>query len=528
MSLRTLIARCLGERDAVSLARLQADHWQSWLKPISAESPVGEDPGYDDDFQCMREEVNKLTGADADLVMQLAKRLLTERCKDLRVATYYLWARLQKDGERGLADGLTLLGALVERYAGDVLPARANSRKMALEWLNSPKVLDCLSLYPEVVSDEAERTVAALAWLERGLDTWPQAQRPSLGALHGALSNRLAQSGGVDALVPQNSAAHETHAQSAAPGMTAIKSGRDLLDSGRALAGYLREQPQGWLAAHRLIKSLRWDTVHQTPPHASNGVTRLTAPRGEYRAQLKRLYLQQSWNELLDHVERMFAEGVNHFWLDLQWYVYQALNKQPAPEDSWAAIAKRDLGMFLERLPGLEALCWSDGTPFADETTREWIAQHVCGNRPQQWLPAASAAPAGADAEILSLESEALAQADSGGIEQALAWLAARPGIDTGRQRWLLHLLMARVAEQFGKSDLAVHLLGELDGIAHRQALADWEPVLCFEVKARLLKLLRLKAQRNDADKPSLGRRMDALLAALVAIDPVRAAVLCG
>ncbi|MCW8278238.1 type VI secretion system protein TssA [Pseudomonas sp. PCH199] len=523
MTLRTLIARCLGERDALSLAAEQSEHWQAWLHPISDESPVGEDPGYDDDFQRMREEVNKLSGADVDQVAQLAEKLLTQRCKDLRVATYYLWARLHKAGEAGLADGLSLLAALVERFADGVLPARPNSRKLALEWLNSGKVLDCLTLYPEVVKDEAERTVAALAWLERGLEAWPEDQRPALGPLYGALSARLAQSGGVDAVVPQNSASQETTAQSAA-----IKSGRDLLDSGRALAGYLREQPQGWLAAHRLMKSLRWDTVHQTPPQDATGMTRLTPPRSDYRAQLKRLYMQQSWSELLDLVERIYAEGVNHFWLDLQWYTCQALSKQPAPQDSWADIAKRDLGMFLERLPGLETLCWNDGTPFADETTREWITQHVSGNRPEQWLPAPTAVPASADADILSLEAEALAQADSDGVEQAMTWLAARPGIHTGRQRWLLHLLMARVAEQCGKSDLALHLLGELDATAERQVLAQWEPQLGFEVKARLLKLLRLKAQRNDADKITLGRRMDALLAALVAIDPVRAAVLCG
>lgn len=528
MTLRSLIYRCLGERDPVSLAHLQSERWQAWLQPINDESPVGEDPGYDDDFQRMREEVNKLSGADVDQVMQLAEKLLTQRCKDLRVATYYLWARLHKEGEAGLAEGLSLLAALVERFAGDVLPARANSRKMALEWLTSGKVLDCLSLYPEVVKDEAQRTVSALAWLERGLASWPEDQRPQLGALYSALSTRLAQSGGVDAVVPQNSASHEAAIQTAAPIATAIKSGRDLLDSGRALSGYLREQPNGWLAAHRLMKSLRWDTVHQAPTQDAGGLTRLAPPRGEYRAQLKRLYLQQSWNELLDQVERIYAEGVNHFWLDLQWYACQALSKQPAPQDSWADIAKRDLGMFLERLPGLEALCWSDGSPFADETTREWITQHVSGNRPQQWLPGPSAAPVSADTEILSLESEALAQADSEGVEQALAWLAQRPDIHTGRQRWLLHLLMARVAEQYGKSDLALHLLGELDATAHRQALAQWEPPLCFEVKARLLKLLRLKAQRHDADKTALGQRMDALLAALVAIDPVRAAVLCG
>jgi len=527
MSLHALISHCLGDRDPLVLARSQAERWQPWLQPISSHSPAGEDPGYDDDFQRMREEVNQLSGADAERVAQLAEKLLIHTCKDLRVATYYLWARLQKDGEAGLADGLTLLAALVERFAADVLPVRANSRKMALEWLASGKVLDSLSLYPEVVRSEAERTVAALAWLERGLAAWPQDQRPALGALYGALSTRLTQSGGVDALVPQHSASHESNARTS-PSATAIKSGRDLLDSGRALAGYLREQPQGWLAAHRLMKSLRWDTVHQVPPEEASGHTRLAPPRGDYRAQLKRLYLQQSWTELLDQVERIYAEGVNHFWLDLQWYLYQALSKQPAPQDSWADIVKRDLGMFLDRLPGLELLHWSDGAPFADEITRDWITQHVTGNRAQQWLPAPKAVPTTADTDILSLESEALAQADSAGVEVALAWLAARPDMQTGRQRWLLRLLMARVAEQYGKSDLAMHLLAELDATAQHHALDVWEPELNFEVKARLLKLLRLKAQRTDADKPSLTRRTEALLAALVAIDPVSAAVLCG
>lgn len=87
---------------------------------------------------------------------------------------------------------------------------------------------------------------------------------------------------------------------------------------------------------------------------------------------------------------------------------------------------------------------------------------------------------------------------------------------------------MARVAEQYGKSELALHLLGELDARAQRHVLAQWEPARVFEVKARLLKLLRIKAQRSDADKVALGKRMEPLLAALVAMDPVRAAVLCG
>lgn len=528
MSLQKLVERCLPGRDPLSLARQHAQCWEPWLQPVPGASPVGLDPGYEDDFQRMREEVNKLSGADVERVVQSAHTLLHTTGKDLRVATYYLWARLHKDGEAGLADGLCLLAALVERFASDVLPVRATARKAALEWLAGSKVLDSLARYPQVDKAEAERTVAALVWLDKALGAWPQAHRPHLAPLHNALAARLVQAGGIDAVVPQTSAEHRASSTSDAPQAAAIKSGRELLDSARNLAGYLRDQPDGWLAAHRLMKSLRWDTVHQLPAQDANGITRLAPPRGESRARLQRLHVQQNWRELLEQAERLYAEGVNHFWLDLQWYLHQALSKLPAPHNTWAGVVKHDLGLLLQRLPGLEVLRWSDGAAFADETTRDWINQHVSASPAQQWLPAAAVAPAAVASDVLALEHEALAQADMHGVEQALAWLAARPEPGSGRERWQLRLVMARVAEQHGKHELALNLFGNLDASAQCHALAEWEPALCFEVKARLLKLLRLKAQRNDADRPALARQMEAQLAALVALDPVRAAVLCG
>src|SRR5690606_17569432 len=149
----------------------------------------------------------------------------------------------------------------------------------------------------------------------------------------------------------------------------------------------------------------------------------------------------------------------------------------------------------------------SNGTAFADEAARDWINQHVTPALGQQSLPAAAASPAEAGNAVLALEHEALAQADTEGVEQALARLAARPELDSGRQRWLLRLVMARVAEQHGKSELALSLFCDLDASAQRHALDEWEPALCFEVKARLLKLLRAKALRNDADRPALARQ---------------------
>ncbi|KOC88539.1 type VI secretion protein [Winslowiella iniecta] len=529
--LQKLIQRCFTQRDASQQAQQQLEQWQAWLHPISEQQPVGDDPAYDDDFQRMREEVNKLSGVDTALIAQLAQKLLTEQCKDVRVATYYSWARLHQEGESGLAAGLTLLAGLVERFGQQLLPTRAKSRKAALEWLAGSKIQDSLSLYPEASRQDIENIIAALALLDGQFADWDDASRPDLSGLVKLLEKRLTLAGGeapaaASAVVSGEQSAPAPAVQSAPAAVQRIQSGRDLLDQARELSRYLRDQPQGWLASSRLMRSVRWDTVHQLPPQDSAGRTRLMPPRAELRAQLKRLHLQQSWMELLEQVERMFIEGVNHFWLDLQWYACQALTKSGHPYEQWSEIAKRDLGMFLERLPELELQYFNDGTPFADDTTRQWIEQHVQGNQ-QRWQPDTQAVTPGENYDIYALEGEALTKADSEGLDAALRWIASLPEMTSMRDRWLQRLLMARVAEQCGKNEMAQHLLSELDHSAAPLQLAQWEPALMFEVKARLLKLLRLKLQRSEGDKVALAQQIDALLAGLVAIDPAQAAVLC-
>lgn len=521
-------------QDEKSIAQQQIALWERWLLPITPDSPVGEDPGYDDDFERMREEVNKLSGADTELICSLAEKLLTTVCKDVRVVTYYIWARLHKEGEAGLADSLGLLAGFLSHYHDTLLPARPNSRKSALEWLAGQRVLDSLSLYPEVDHKEFSRIVALLGIIVDEFTTWEENCRPQISPLLRALEKRLAQSGGANSVIPQNIKASDLKNVSSTSilstsqsSISPIQSGRELLDQAKVLAGYLRNQPNGWLAGHRLMKSVRWDTIHQSPPQNQHGCTRLTPPRTEARAQLKRLYLQQSWLELTEQADRLFAEGVNHFWLDVQWYLYQALSKSPSPWDGWAAVIASDLKQFLTRLPGLETLAWEDGTPFADEVTLAWIKQHIFEENTSGLhdLPFHQTSPADEES-IFALEQEALVQADNEGIDTAIAWLINRPEVRHPRQKWLLQLVIARVAEQFSRHDFALNFLQDLDEKARHMPLSDWEPNYIFEIKARQLHLLRNKAQRNTADKSGLHLQMKNLLAELTRLDPVRALVL--
>lgn len=530
-TLQNLVTACHAEEGTlISLAQARADDWRSWLLPLSDAQPTGDEPGYDDDFQRIREEVNKLSGIDTALICQLAEKLLTTVSKDLRVVTFYIWARLHQDGEAGLAEGLELLAAMLQRFGVQLHPQRERSRKSALEWLGSGRVLDSLSLYPEVDLAVMQRITGALLLAQQAMQSFAEEHRPQLTGLCLALETRLAQSGGAGSMVPQTSrdesVSSSAATSAAAPVMTAVTSGRDLLDQAKLLAGYLRDQPGGWLAGHHLMKSIRWDTLTELPPLDASGRTRLAPPKPDHRAHLKRLYLQQSWMELLEQADSLYAQGVNHLWLDLQWYTRQALAKLDA-DTVRADILCRGVKGLLSRLPGLEALAFNDGTPFADEVTLNWIGQQVMDD-PGGWGSDTVTPAAQSDEEVLLLEPELLALADSDGIEAAFGWLQSRPGMTSVRDRWLMRLLMARVAEQYARHDLAFHLLGELDSNAQTLTLQHWSPGLLFEVRARRLKLLRIKASRSETDKTRIQPEMDALLSGLIGLDPARAAVLCA
>ncbi|HEY1845463.1 MAG TPA: type VI secretion system protein TssA [Buttiauxella sp.] len=529
-TLQNLLHACAADESALlEKARSHIANWDRWLAPLSGSEPTGEDPGYDDDFQRIREEVNKLSGIDTGLICSLAEKLLTGVCKDLRVVTFYVWARLHQDGEAGLAEGLELLAGMLERFGTRLHPLRERSRKSSLEWLGSSRVIDSLSLYPEVDVTVMQRIAGALLLTEQTCQIFDEDMRPQLAPLYRALENRLAQSGGATSLVPQTSREENVAAapaSSPAPVMNAVSSGRDLLDQAKVLAKYLRDRSGGWLAGHHLMKSVRWDTLTELPPLDASGRTRLVPPKPDHRAHLKRLYLQQSWSELLEQSDSLLAQGVNHLWLDVQWYTWQALVKLDS-DTVRADIICNDLKGLLLRLPGLEALAFNDGTPFADEVTLSWIGEKVQDDM-GSWKGETVAAAASSGDDVLTLEPEVLALADSEGIEAALNWLQARPGFTSSRNQWLMRLLMARVAEQYGKNEMALHLLGGLEAGASVLTLEQWTPELIFEVKARRLKLLRGKAGRSEADKTRLQPEMDALLAGLITLDPARAAVLCG
>jgi type VI secretion system protein VasJ len=511
------------QRPATDLARSAQARWEDWLQPISAAAPAGADPCYEDDFLAMREEVAKLTDIDDARLIDTAQALLKHTAKDVRVAVYYVYGRLRRDGAEGIAEGLELLAALVDRFGDALLPARPEARKAAIDWLAGDTFAQRVDSLQSLPGALLERSLSALAMIAEGTVSWPPTGRPELAPLIRRLESRIEASPIADTAGPS---ATTTLSNTSSPAAEPLTSTHEMLHRARQMAAFLRKQAHGELAACRLMRCVRWDTLYEVPPHDASGMTRLPAPRAELRSNLKRLLLQKQWPELRERVEAAFAEGANHFWLDLQYYAHMACENSGGPDAVVRDQIAIDCARLLQRLPGLEQLAFNDGLPFADGTTLAWIGRHAAPSNVQAAYETLPPPVEEGQTNWTDVEAQAQNQATQQGLDAAFTWLLALPHVDTERGRFLRQFVMARVAERANRADLALHLLTELDATAARHRLSRWEPALAFDVKQHLLRVLKLRMSHKDADKPTLARRIDTLLGELTATDPARAAQL--
>ena len=525
MMLAGLLKTLLPSRDAEQMNRARLEAWSGWLTPLAGDVAVGRDPGYEDAFFELKDEAGKLSDIDDVLIIRSCEQLTMDVGKDLRVAGFYAFARLRQDGTAGFADGLELAAALIDRFGEALHPARAEAKKGALDMLATTRILDLLDARGAFAPADLARAIAALDVIVGRTNAWNDAARPNLQTLVARFERKddAVQSAEPSATAP-------IPVSSTLPASGPIASTRDLLDQARTMAAWLRDQENGYLPSARLVRSIRWDTLHEVPPADASARTRLVPPRSEIRQQFKRLVLQKQWNELLERVEGAFMEGVNHLWFDLQYFQHVALDNVGAPYAAWRDLLRADFALFLERLPGIERLAFNDGTPFADDTTLEWIARHAVvrdleAGESVATLPV-SADQDGATSDWPEIEAQARDLSTREGIEAAFAWLEALPGMKTERHRYLQRLVMARVADNAGRVDTALALLTELDIAANALPLTRWEPALIFEVKQQLMRALKAQATRKDADKTALANRVNELRNELTVLDPARALTL--
>lgn len=342
-----------------------------WIEPCLrpfAETPCGEDPRYLEAFEDTKVEIEKLGNSDYALILKNGYTLLSENSKDLRVAGFMWLALIHQHQIPGLVTGLYLYKELVRRFPNDIHPRNERGRLSAIKWLNAPKIAAAASNY--TLQNEAEKK--HLIELVKELNSTIRLHWGNESLLFNGLDNWLSQP------LPKHKAPScETKEES----MTSSKPNDEIqineLSDEKQAAGMhhqllnyaLREK--NWLQAVQLARAWRWSKL--SIPVAKKNKTTLLPPRKEAFIQLEKMSIEDNVEARLAFCEALFMEPSGLFFLDVQWHSYQA-----AHQLGETALCEYllDINRWLIRQhPELLKLCFSNGQPFCDDTTKHWLKE---------------------------------------------------------------------------------------------------------------------------------------------------------
>jgi type VI secretion system protein VasJ len=287
--------------------------------------------------------------------------------------------------------------------------------------------------------------------------------------------------------------------------------------------------------AYRILRALKWDPL-VAPPTAvpDTGRTQIPPPRPQLRASLEAMAGAGKWLELVHASEGAFADGFGTFWLDLQRFSATALEGLAGADNRAARLVRDETRRLVECWPQISSLAFKDGTPFVDDTTRQWLTR--IGQE---------AAGAEASSTLASLPTEGRNPADEPPLDPdkirevqdlfskkrpaaALDLLqGAIEATTRDRQRFQARLLAARLCLQASQVDWARTLLEDLRREADGFSLAAWEPGVATSLcELSAVCYGRLVKDRKGEERENLRLQLEEMKARVFRLDMRAAAVL--
>jgi type VI secretion system ImpA/VasJ family protein len=519
-----------------------------WLEPL-APAPHGIDARYEAEFEAIRAEVAKLDSPSGDAsvkwdeVVRNADALLKKKSKDLLVASYLAYARLQTQGIEALGVGLAIVTGLLETFA-EVWPSRPRGRGNALTWLTEqlerqlgtlklePKHRDAVEGLQKIVRafglaarDKLEDNAPSLRPLEDRVQRMllaipkPEAPKPAAPPPPSptpAPAPAPAASAPAPAPAPAPAAAPMPAAAAAAGSPEEV--GKYLLETGRALvkaANLLRQAQPHNPAAYRLMRTAVWLHLDQAPPAAAGNKTQIPALPAPRRQQLSLMESNAKWQPLLEETESALMQF--RFCLDLQRLSAMALQRLGDAYEPARQALLGEVATLLRRMPGLPDLLAADGTPLCDEQTRAWIASDVVVSGGAKGGGGQSDDPGEPFPEVVTLLR-------AGKLPEAMKLAKqAIDGTPSPRLRLIRRLALAQGCLEAGQPKLARSLYAALDREITERNLVEWEPALAASCLEGLVRAIRAAAQKGSQYAAA-----DAVFERLCHIDPIAAAALAG
>lgn len=502
-------------------------------EPISEASPVGDPVRYEEIFESLQAQMDRigaLTGEEVEwkVVVELATDILKTKSKDLLVMTYLSLGLFESEGYAGLAAAFEAYSQFLKNFWEGCFPKvkPPHGRYNAIQYI-ADKVQPLVELkagkaakHPADSEKEAVHACTdALAALDEAVTTAfaSQPETPNLAPLLRAFKALKEKVGPLGEEAPtavaapaEPGAAAPAAVPVAAPAAmpTTFSSATQAVQSIVKVAKYLLGQDNKDARGYRLTRAVHFGGLSATP---KSGI--IPGPPAPRRQFFENLAAGGDWPQLLTEAEGQFA--TTPLWLDMQRYVAMAANGQgPAFKAVHDAVALETVALH-GRMPEVFDLTFKDGSAFADGATKAWLSE-IGG----QFGGGGGGGGGGGDtlAQAVDEARKLLAKAQG---EDAVARLSqAMDGSASRRERFRAQLALAGFCMDMNKLTLAASLLEGLETAIDQYRLEDWEPELAARAFGDLFACLQ-KAKPKPT--PDDAQRSAAVFARLCRLDPARA-----
>ncbi len=354
-------------------------------EPISQDQPTGSDVRFDPLFEELQAEVGKLSSlsgpgsVDWGKVVKLSSEILSEKSKDLLAASYLAVALTYQRQAEGFAIGLKIYQELLETFWERLYPTKMKGRAAAVEWWleKSQAALSQMkqrSLPEDQIKILNERLEKIEGFVSQHLE-----EPPSFRPIQDQLETLTPPPPEKPKETPAPSPPPEKTVRPEPEAPAAIASAQDAqkaLNQGlqrvREAMAFLHQESLSNPQPYRWSRIMLWSNIEALPP-ATNGQTRIPPPPAQVKHILSELKNKGDHENLIKSAEARLPQFI--FWIDLNRYVSEGLTHLGETFQKAKEAVDQETAFLLYRLPGLETLSFSDGTPFADPDTRQWMKE---------------------------------------------------------------------------------------------------------------------------------------------------------
>lgn len=431
-------------------------------------SPVAEDDPRWEAIEAQMIKLGSLSHGQLDLnaVAEQCLSLLEHKSKDMRILAHLLHCLQQQSVPALFCTALALLDCWLGAYWRIAAPDSSLKKQRIMTQIVSRFERGITRVAEKARVAELDHLLQQAQQLNRHWQTLASTEQQELITPLLATLKRLqkpshtvvAPPRSVNDSYPSDALSTTVHPLAAIPELPDTSDERRWKQTLLNVAQLLCESHPDQGTGYRLRRHALWSGITAAPP-ARNGKTELAAVSAD-RINEYRHALEQGDTGVWPQIEHSLS-------LAPYWFDGHRLSSQAATQQGCMRVAvaiSQELTLFLERMPVLKTLTFSDGTPFFPPDCSGWL---------QSQQPSAGSP----DQQDLHDDISACYQHD--GLNAALALLNERiQQQNQPRGQFYIRLALAELLDKAGVQYLAQQHYCQLWQEAQRLGLTHWEPDL--------------------------------------------------